>query len=204
MKNVMIGTVASLLLASVANGQTWAEVGDAGELAASAQSTVGSGPLSLITGSLAANDVDMFHIRIDDPSLFIAQHTAAFDFDSQMFLFNMNGTGVAFRDDATGLRGAVSGSFVPAAGDYLLAISGWDRDPVDAAALPIWNDTPFAVERAPDGAGAANPVASWSGNVVARGQYEIAIRGASFVPSPGSAALAGIGGLLVARRRRTA
>ncbi|MFZ4574096.1 MAG: DVUA0089 family protein [Phycisphaerales bacterium] len=201
MKNVAIALGSLVALAGVANAQVWNEVGEAGDLPGSDQVVAGSGPLQIINGSLLADDVDMYRIRIDDPSLFLAQHTAP-NFDSQMWLFRPDGMGVSFRDDANGLRGAVSGAFVLSAGEYLLAISGWDRDAVDSNNAPLWLDTPFGTERAPDGAGAANPVAGWSGAVPGRGNYEIALRGASFVPAPGALALVGLGGVMVGRRRR--
>lgn len=201
MKNFVIGMGVLLAAAGAANAQVWSEVGDAGELAASAQVVAGSGPLSFILGSLGESDVDMYKIRIDDPSLFLAQHTSIFNFDSQMWLFNLDGTGVAFNDDTNGLRSQISAPAV-AAGDYLLAISGFDRDAVDSNGNALWLDNPFDNQRAPDGPGAANPVASWSGTGGNRGNYEIAVRGASFVPAPGALALAGIGGALVGRRRR--
>jgi hypothetical protein len=201
MKNFVIGMGVLLAAATAANAQVWNEVGDAGELAASAQVVAGSGPLTTILGSLSDSDVDMYQIRIDDPSLFIAQHTNVFNFDSQMWLFNMDGTGVAFNDDTTGLRSQISNPAV-AAGNYLLAISGYDRDAVDSNGAALWLDTPFNNQRAPDGPGAANPVAGWQGTGGNRGDYEIAIRGASFVPAPGALALAGVGGALIGRRRR--
>lgn len=201
MKNVLIGMGVLLAAATAANAQVWSEVGDAGELAGTAQVVTGSGPLSTILGNLSDSDVDMYQIRIDDPSLFIAQHTNTFNFDSQMWLFNMDGTGVAFNDDTNGLRSQISNPAV-AAGNYLLAISGYDRDAVDSNGDALWNDSPFNGQRAPDGPAAANPVAGWSGTAPARGDYEIALRGASFVPAPGALALAGMGGALIGRRRR--
>jgi hypothetical protein len=201
MKNVVIAMGVLLAAATAANAQVWNEVGDAGELAGTAQVVTGSGPLTSILGSLSASDVDMYQIRIDDPSLFIAQHTNVFNFDSQMWLFNMDGTGIAFNDDTNGLRSQLSNPAI-AAGNYLLAISGYDRDAVDSNGAALWNDSPFSGQRAPDGPGAANAVAGWSGSVGARGSYEIVMRGASFVPAPGALALAGMGGALIGRRRR--
>lgn len=201
MKNFVLGMGLLFAAAATANAQVWSEVGDAGELAGTAQVVAGSGPLSTILGNLGESDVDMYRININDPSLFLAQHTGTFNFDSQMWLFNLNGTGVAFNDDTNGLRGQISAPAI-AAGDYLLAISGYDRDAIDGSGNALWSDTPFNNQRAPDGPGAANPVADWSGAVGARGDYEIALRGASFVPAPGALALAGMGGALIGRRRR--
>ncbi len=203
MKNFVIGMGVILAAAGMANAQVWNESGDAGDLVGTAQVVAGSGALTIINGALDASDVDMYQIHIDDPALFLAQHTSTFSFDSQMWLFNTSGQGIAFRDDdASGLRSSITGLFVPGVGDYLLAISGYDRDALDAGGLAMWSDTPFGTERAPDGPGAAGVVSSWTGTVAARGSYEIALRGASFVPAPGAAALLGLGGLVVGRRRR--
>src|SRR5205085_1417877 len=62
---------------------------------------------------------------------------------------------------------------------YYLAISTYDRDPVDASGNEIWNDTPFDQERQPDGPGAANPLANWNGGG-GGDNYRIELHGCSF------------------------
>ncbi|MFN5944962.1 MAG: hypothetical protein ACK5ZG_08165 [Phycisphaerae bacterium] len=105
--------------------------------------------------------------------------------DTQMFLINADGTGVAMNDDVVGgtaSQSALSSNFVTANGTYYLAIVQYDRDPVsnicnDAA---MWLDTPFRSERAPDGPGATSPLAGWISTPVtpSSGPYTITLTGA--------------------------
>lgn len=207
MKKLMALTVA-MLGGTAALAADWAEVGDAGESLATANITDGVGALTGITGVLNTNAedlVDIYCIRIPDPSIFGATTVGGASFDTQLFLFDVNGRGVTFNDDAPAggtLQSTISGQFVPAPGIYFLAISRYDRDPVDSNEAAIWNDTPFAAERAPDGPGAANPLAEWSGGGGSGGQYRIELRNAAFhVPEPASLSLLALGALAARRRR---
>lgn len=83
----------------------WTEQGDAGDLPETAQATGTdtNTPLSSISGALAADDVDMFAIYIADPSAFRAEtNTATTTFDSQLWLFDVNGNGIVHDDDSAG------------------------------------------------------------------------------------------------------
>lgn len=203
MNKIGIALIAGLAIASGASAQTWVEVGDAGDLPGTAQVVLGAGPLSQINGINDANDVDMFQIRIKDPALFRATTVGGAAWDTQLWLFDMNGRGVSFNDDsASTAQSTLTGMFVPSPGNYLIAISRYNRDALDGSGALIWNNTPFGTERAPDGPGAANPVASWAGTTAAGGAYSIFLTSANFVPAPGAVALLGMSGLLLARRRR--
>ncbi|MBK8916068.1 MAG: DVUA0089 family protein [Phycisphaerales bacterium] len=207
MKKLMALTVA-MLSGSAALAADWAEVGEAGELLSTANITVGVGALTGITGTLNAGTedlVDMYCIRIPDPSIFGATTVGGASFDTQLFLFDANGRGVTFNDDAASsgtLQSTITGQFVPAPGIYFLAISRFDRDPVDANEAALWLDTPFNTERAPDGPGAANPLLEWSGGGGSAGSYRIELRNAAFhVPEPASLSLLALGALAMRRRR---
>ena len=80
----------------------------------------------------------------------------------------------------SGVQSRISNAFTGSlpAGDYLLAISGYNYDPVSAGGL-IWNNTPFGTERAPDGPGAGGAVNGWTG-AGSDGPYTIALTGAVF------------------------
>ncbi|MGD9690701.1 MAG: lectin-like protein [Phycisphaerales bacterium] len=157
--------------------------GDAGDLPASAQ--VISGPagelVGAITGALDAADSDMYFIRICDPASFSASTLGGASFDTQLFLFGTDGLGVTFNDDSGTTQSRITGAFVPAAGDYYLAVSRYDRDPVDEFGQELWIDTPFGTERAPDGAGAASPIFAWNAAPAAGGAYRVTLTGACFI-----------------------
>jgi hypothetical protein len=138
-----------------------------------------------------ANDVDMYIIHICSPPNFTAtvNPVGTTISDTQLFLFRMDGTGVAMNDDdPLGVNGTLSrlnGPIVQGipAGDYLLAISVYDNDPIDAAALAIWADTPYNTVRAPDGPGALSAIADWDNNsFVSGGTYVIDLTGTMDVP----------------------
>ncbi|GJQ30132.1 MAG: hypothetical protein HBSAPP03_20160 [Phycisphaerae bacterium] len=170
-------------IALTVNAYAWNELvdggSDAGELPNFHQVLIGTGPVGAIVGNNAANDTDMFEIEICDLFNFSASTVGA-SFDTQLFLFNLDGTGVSFNDDASGTASIITFGFVPGPGRYLLAITRYNRDPVDEAGQLLWNNTPFNVERAPDGPGMFNPVASWTGVTTAAGAYRINLTGACF------------------------
>jgi hypothetical protein len=194
-------------LSAAAGAQNWAEAGDADGLAS--QATSGGGALLTITGMLGnsptgADYEDSYLIHITSPGTFMAMTVGGAAFDTQLWLFNAAGSGVSFNDDSSGLQSTLTGAFVTGPGVYRLAISRYDNDAVDSGGGALWLDTPFGVERAPDGPGAGNPIAAWdhSGSPNA-GPYTIRLTGATYgVPSPGALALTGLGMLLVGARRR--
>lgn len=199
-----VGVAAVLACSGVASGQVWNEVGDAGELPGTAQIPIGSGVLTTITGTRGP-DADMFLINIPDPAAgFGAKTWDGSSGDTQLWLFDLDGFGVTFNDDAAGhgLLSEITNAFVGAPGNYYLAVSNYDYDALNGAGLEIWLDTPFGVERQPDGPGAPGPVMSWGGTGGSANAYQIDLRGVEFVPAPGTMALFGLGGLLAMRRRR--
>lgn len=202
----ILAIVAVAGLASAAQAQVWNELGDAGESLATANVTSGVGLLTQITGTFDVNDTDMFQIYIANPATFLATTVGGTSDDTQLFLFDINGFGVAHNDDSPSdstLQSRLTGLFVPAPGLYYLAVTKYNRDPSSAGGL-IWANSPFGTERAPDGPGAAGALASWAGATSAStASYSIFLEGVEFaIPAPGSIALLGLGGLLVGRRRR--
>ncbi len=205
MKKALLAGAAVLALSGVAFGDVWDEQGDAGQLLGDAQHTVGNGALDEIRGNHAANDADLYCIRITDAGRFLATTTGGTSLDTQLFLFDANGFGVTHNDDnpSGGLQSRLTGQFVSGPGLYYLAISTYNMDPSSAGGL-IWNSSPFNVERAPDGPGAGSPLLSWGTGGATAGAYTIFLSGASFceVPAPGALALLGLGGIAAAGRRR--
>ena len=198
-------------LCGSAYAQVWAEVGEATDVLPG-QLTIGAGPLTTITGSiLTSGDGDLFEIRITSFASFSASTNNAFGtlVDTQLFLFDSSGIGVAHNDDDPGgggsFRSALSSAFLTANGTYLLGISSFDNDPLNGAGLAIWADTPYGVERAPDGPGAPGPLVSWDNGASGSGTYQIDFTGTAFgvVPEPASMIALGLGvAALLARRRR--
>ncbi|HYD00664.1 MAG TPA: MYXO-CTERM sorting domain-containing protein [Phycisphaerales bacterium] len=207
MKNI----AAVLVLAaagSAANAQVWAEIPDAGDLVATSQSTVGVGGLNGITGLFGSGtDVDMFCIHVDDWATFSARVTSLGGggaLDTQVYLFDAAGNGIAFNDDAPFpvsilpaghalYSGRTNGEMV------YIAVSQYNVDPQNGAGAFMFPNT-FTGVFGPTNPG---PVASWAGTGGTAGTYTIELTGSSYcVPTPGAAAMLGLGGLAAFRRRR--
>lgn len=208
-------------------GPEWPEAGDAGPLPFSAQTVVGAGPLSRISGELqgpaglpdrgVGDYQDMYLINIVDPFNFTASTVVLDDgfatFDSQLWLFNLDGSGLLANQDAgvgeqaarlTNLSNDGSGAELVAPGLYYLAISGAGSVPLGGGGPdPMFQFTLGPGEiSGPDGPGGfGNPITDWT-NPGQFGLYRIGLTGAEFiVPAPeGLLALSGLG-LLIRRRR---
>lgn len=157
----------------------WTEVGDAGQTPLGAQipSAFSVSNLPSITGTLTAADVDMYLIDIVDPAAFSASTVGGATFDTQLFLFALDGRGITFDDDTpTGVQSTITGTFVPCPGTYVLAISPYDVDPV-ASGQAIWLDTPTQVERRPDGQRRLEILDGWYGSAVSSSTYTITLTG---------------------------
>jgi hypothetical protein len=171
--------------------------GDAGDLPATAQLVTlpdqrpCQSPVTRIRGDNGASDVDMYVICITDPANFVASTIGGAGWDTQLWLFRCDGTGVVHNDDAVGttvLQSRIDNSTncITQGGIYLLAISRYNRDAVDATGNRLWNDSPFRSLRCADGPGAANPIAGWTGTTAAGGRYVISLQGAHFVDDDGT------------------
>lgn len=204
-RSTCVAVASTLAAVASASATSWIEVGDAGQLPITAQVTTGTGSLLDICGKLInKNDVDIFCIRIENVAQFEA--TASAPFDTQLFLFTLTGQALSMGDqNAPGNQGRITSQFVPAVGDYLIAISRYNNDPVDAVNALIWNNTPRNTERAPDGPSTLDVLANWNnGGNGSGGDYKIDFKGTTFCPTPGTASALVLGGLLLNRRRRRA
>jgi hypothetical protein len=167
----------------------WAEEFDAGDLVATAQAPSGTGVLNTIAGAISSDtDADVYRIILCSPASFSAETVIGPGTlnDTQLFLFHPSGVGIASNDDDSngliGNRSRLSNGFTSnlAAGPYLLAVSGYDRDPRSSGDLELWLDTPYYNERAPDGPGAGSPLAFWSASPGNFGSYVIRLGGVCY------------------------
>lgn len=204
-----IAVLIALAGCASANAQVWTEVGDAGQNSvADAQVTAGVGGVTTITGSLSNNnDVDLYAIIIRDLSLFRTGVTAFGIGDSQLFLFNMNGTLQVWNNDFGGVLSEITNQGVFSGGHYILGISSFANRPVNSSALDVSTFTTWPGPDAQQRRGNGRILAGWNNNGVDSGNYEITLGGCDFcipIPAPGAAALLGLSGLVASRRRRAA
>ncbi|MCC6950853.1 MAG: DVUA0089 family protein [Phycisphaerales bacterium] len=167
------------------NGQA-----DAGQELNSAQVPTGSGPFTSISGGFDwIGDCDIYQINVCDVANFSATTALNTDpfFDTRLFLFDSTGAGVTYNDDVPAgtpgddtLLSHITGAFVPATGNYYLAVTQFDDMALDGMGSAMWAETPFNTERAPDGPGSAGPLASWRGGGEDLGTYRIDMTGACF------------------------
>jgi hypothetical protein len=201
---VVLSLTALFTLHPASFASTWNEVGDAGDTLLSAQWTVGTGPLTQISGILPnAIDLDLFVIRITDAGNFKAWRYAAQQTASDLWLFDANGYGITHDDSVWNGQTLLTGASVPGNGLYYLGISNDGAEAGSSGGL-IWTSPLQYGERAPDGPGAAQPFNGWlsTGLNYDSVGYVIHLEGAEFavVPEPSALALLALGGLLLARR----
>jgi hypothetical protein len=182
---------------------SFTEVGDAGDTLSTAQVISGSSSLTSISGSLSGFDdaADLFQIALTGGQSFSATTVGGASFDTRLFLFAANGTGVYFNDDAAidTLQSTLpaNSSFTPTqSGIYYLGIAGFDSAPVNAAGdriFPSVNDFSVDVPQediftgvfGPTGPGGSLPLSVFDGLILNEGgSYTIALTGAEAVPEP--------------------
>jgi len=186
----LIAVMMCLVVSPSAHATLWNESGDAGELPNNADIAIGSGPLTQINGTaVGLEDVDMYQILITDPNTFSAIGTGGLTYGPpRMFLFNSAGYGVAGYIDSTNTGVMITDAFVSSPGIYYLAYSaGSIPGASNLGSNELWFLNPYDVERAPDGPGAALPIADWSLMPLpfSLDSYTITLTGAAFVPEPG-------------------
>lgn len=178
----LASAIASLTLPGVASAAS--EVGDAGELPATAQDLTGA-PFALVDGTLATgHDADVYRVCLQGDGSFSATTVGGSSVDTQLFLHEAGGRGVYANDDAPPTRQSTLPAGHPltpaSAGVYLLAISAYDRDP--ASMGEIFADAGRVV--GPTGPGGIGPLVSWTGSPGQAGAYSIALTGTAECAPP--------------------
>ncbi len=193
-----------------AHAITYFEAGDTGDLAGTAQAI---GAADDISGGLTAgsDDVDLYSFIWGGGVLSI--DTDGSSFDTQLHLFDALGNGIAENDDGSGLGLLSAISLDLAAGTYLLGITDFNNDAVDAGGNPIFgfsntfDDLAGNFIQGPEGNG---PLAGWDGgNFGGSGEYVINFSATTSAPptgvaEPGTLLMLGAGllGFAATRRRK--
>jgi hypothetical protein len=180
--------------------QTWDETtnggGDAGELVATAQVPQGSGPITTITGTFVGTtgtDVDVYRVKVVNFTTFQASLLGVIPPpDTQIFLFDGNGIGIAYSDD---WQTTYTGGHLPAndplyntrpVGEYLIGVAEYDLDPVSASGAIFGQAYPGVFGAT--GPGAAQPYTAWQvfTNAGAGGgaPYTLTLDGCEFIVPP--------------------
>lgn len=214
-KCLAVAAVAAFSATASHAGLIYNEVGDAGDVVASAQSILGSGALDAIQGSLltssASDYADLFAIYLTSGLSFSATTTASSlsynNFDTALFLFDGAGFGLLASDDDAGPQSTLSGFFPSYSGLYYLAIAGAGYDPISAGGS-IFPSLISGGQYGPTGPGGALALSGWQSITSEGDAYEIVLDNASFVPvsvpEPSSGLLVGsaLAAFLLSRRRR--
>lgn len=218
-RSLTVLALATLGFTTSAFAGSYTEVGDAGQLVGAAQSTVGTGSLTDIYGSVSdVHDVDLYLINITNFAAFSASTvnsgTDAF-LDTQLFLLTTSGKAVCANDNSGGgfqsLLGAGSCGSGLGNGQYLLGIGSGFYDPVDANNVLLFApNNGLETVRGPNSTFA---LAGYTDNGAFDpnfGAYDIQLTGAaavSAVPEPATVALMlgglAICGLSASRRQRS-
>lgn len=209
--------VLSLAAAPAAFADTFTEIGDAPGMLPGQSVTGGANPLTAINGTISGGfDADVFRIFISSPATFSATTCCGFTSGSlqntQLFLFTPTGFGILANDDFNGDFAALLGNLIPslAPGEYLLAITGSDLDPIGNFGEIFPDVGGFTL---PDSFRGTQPLVTFLGGPSQVGTYTINLTGASFVAQPTAVpepatifllgtGLAGIGAALRRRRHR--
>ena len=214
----------SLTSAAIA-GPDWIEEGDAGSTLDDAQDITPVGVINTIAGTLGGQDTeDIYKLVIldGDDIAGAVQFGLNLDqgqtgFNPSLWLFDAYGFGVLGNDDDPILGGPDARLIAPSTdgvtlllppGTYFLAITESGNVPLSfrpgGGALngegtyeEIFSFDSITEVSGPDGVGADNPLAAWTGGPGTSGGYGITI-----TPAPGSVALLALAGVGITRRRR--
>ncbi|HYE63057.1 MAG TPA: DVUA0089 family protein [Phycisphaerales bacterium] len=166
------------------------EQGDSGDLPATAQVPAGSGTLYTIFGSIGPGIEDLYKIQICDPANFVVTTVGGTGLDTRLFIFDTAGNGVLYNDDYEAsateyyYQSRIHNTGVLTAGEYYVGVSVFQRMARNSTGQDMWLNLPYEAVRAPDGPGAASPLAAWGGTAFeTTGEYVLSLTGACFIPT---------------------
>lgn len=175
-----LAAVLTLLATHPAAAATWSEVGDAGDMIATAQATYASGALTTIQGQLGSpGDVDIYCVKTDVMPRALNIPVIALQCTAQqgpnVWVFDANGIGVATNATCLGGAKTVTTTTLNQYTTYYVAVGYYGLDPYSFPGA-IWQPM-VAGERTPDGPGAASALGSWAGTPVIQGPnpYQISL-----------------------------
>jgi hypothetical protein len=192
--------LSGILLSGTAGAVTiFTEIGDAGNLPATAQTTTSTGQtFDEIQGTLSpttGDGEDMYKIFITGGGDFSATTTGGIAFDSELFLLDANGKGVYSNDDTIGF---LDPSVLPAhialtpvaAGYYYLGITQCCDQPLSAGGaifVGLGGGSDHLIVGGPTGPGGGSPITGYShvfDQHPGGGPYTIFLTGATVAPPP--------------------
>jgi hypothetical protein len=193
--------VLALSAAGATQAVTFTEVGDAGELVATAW---GTGTGIDTTRGLVDHEADLFALVL--PAGPFTAWTYPYDgpaagnnFDPQLFLFDSNGFGIIANDDWPGSSRSQINTTL-SAGLYYIGIPVYDYDPISVGGM-IFPNFPRDMQFGATGPGGAAPLSDWQGSA-SGGNYTLRISPSSLPESTTLILFAsGLAGLVALRRR---
>jgi Bacterial pre-peptidase C-terminal domain len=169
------------------------EVGDAGDLPATAQDLGAETALDSIAGTIEnETDRDMYRVCLTGGGSFSASTVEGTAIDTQLFLLDDGGRAVYANDDAPGVVGqselpAADPLTPSAAGVYYLAITRYNQDPLTADGSRLFADVVFTT--GPVSSDPAAAITGWSaGRTGTTGTYTIFLSGVAPCPLPDTTA----------------
>ena len=198
------GTEGDIVVQTPVPEQAFTEVGDAGLLLGTAQavnSTTDGAGFNAISGNLDnINDVDLYQLFLTEGVPFRASTVNGSQVDTQLFLFDGSGLGLASNDDTATQQSTVPLEFFipPASGTYHLGISSYNNNPRSSQ-----GDIFAGLSGRPMGPGSQFPLSEWDSNAGSGGgPYTITLATQTPLQVQPGRTLALVGGNVIVNQAR--
>lgn len=215
----MLGLAGLATLATSAAAQHF-EVGDAGNFPGNAQ-LVAAGTDTIIGAIASLDDEDLYRVTITDFTQFsviVSGEGGDPLTDSQIFLFDLNGAGLAHNDDISTVNrysGLPMGNGLYVGltpGEYLIGVTGWNNDPYYAVSPdlekvfpdPNYDGSGNGEVVGPRDGAVGQPIIFWDGLLGGQddGGYRLVLTGVDPVPEPATMSALALGAAALLRKRR--